>query len=89
MKNNNTLTYELTEEGTAQDGRKILVKLEHYKDSIKNMDGQDLHARLIFTEKESNLRLGEFLLLEVPEDEAKVALKETATINLDEYLKCL
>lgn len=85
----NKLTYELQQDGKALDGRTITVKVEHYDDVIKNMDNQDLHMRLIFIEKESNLRLGEFLLPSMPEEEAKKGLVDASGKDLNGYLECL
>lgn len=85
----NKLTYELQQDGTATDGRTITVKVEHYEDSIKNMDGHDLQMRLIFIEKESNLRLGEFLLPSMSEEDAKKGLVDAAGRDLNNYLECL
>lgn len=85
----NKLTYELQADGIASDGRTITVKVEHYDDAIKNMDGHDLHTRLIFIEKESNLRLGEFLLPTMPKEEAEKGLKDASTRDLNGYLECL
>lgn len=84
----NKLTYEITVDGKAKDGRDITVKAQRYEDRIAEVEGLDYHLRLVFSEKESGLRLGQTVYLD--EELEIMEEKMTDVVNhLDEFLLCL